>query len=42
VIEEADAHEIEVDVGGGFEVIAGEDAEAAAIKTDAFVESEFE
>jgi hypothetical protein len=42
VVEEPDAAEIDADVGGGLEVITGEDAEAAAIEFDAFVEAEFE
>ena len=42
VVEEADAAEIDADVGGGLEVIAGEDAETAAVEFDAFVEAELE
>jgi hypothetical protein len=42
VVEETDAAEIETDIRGCLEVVAGEDTEATAVELDAFVESELE
>ena len=39
-IEQADADEGQVQVGGGLAVVAGEDAEAAGVDRQAFVEAE--